>query len=87
MRQNWIENYFSFLLCEAFKNVKLWKEFTKSQNLFEVVGALRTGWRQLHEQVDKSTKKVERGESVKKDDEDKNSSEALVALITSPTNQ
>jgi len=35
-----------------------------------VVGALRTGWRQLHEQVDKSTKKVERGESVKKDDQD-----------------
>jgi len=35
-----------------------------------VVGALRTGWRQLHEQVDKSTKKVERGEPVKKDDQD-----------------
>jgi len=35
-----------------------------------VVGALRTGWRQLHEQVDKSTKKVERGESVKKDEQD-----------------
>jgi len=30
-----------------------------------VVGALRTGWRQLHETVDKSTKKVERGEGNK----------------------
>lgn len=30
-----------------------------------VVGALRTGWRQLHETVDKSSKKVERGEGNK----------------------